>query len=156
MDHPILTIGIIFKDDSRSLERCLVALGPLRRRISCELVMADTGSIDSSRQIAEKYADVLFDFPWVDDFAAARNAVMDRASGDWFFTVDSDEYLDEDITELTDFLVSKSQKNTVSAEVVIRSYDSYNMNGAYPRGKTGGVLYNRCSSNHAGSLRRYG
>lgn len=98
--RPRLSIGIIFKNDIRSLEKCLEALEPLRRAVPCELVMADTGSTDGSRAVAERYADLLFDFPWVNDFSAARNAVMDRCNGVWFLTVDSDEYLDPDISEL--------------------------------------------------------
>ena len=49
MDKPVLSIGIIFKDDIRSIERCLKALQPLRDAAACELVMADTGSTDGSR-----------------------------------------------------------------------------------------------------------
>ena len=92
--RPELSIGIIFKDNIRSLERCLQALAPLREKILCQLVMADTGSTDGSRTVAERYADVLFDFPWINDFSAARNAVMDRCVGRWYISVDSDEYLD--------------------------------------------------------------
>ena len=97
---PVLSIGIIFRDDIRSIERCLTALQPLREAVPCQLVMADTGSVDGSRAVAERYADILFDFPWVNDFSAARNAVMDRCSGEWYLSVDTDEYLDENITEL--------------------------------------------------------
>lgn len=79
---PILFIGMIFKNEIRCLERCMKALHPLRNAIPCELVMADTGSDDGSREIAEEYADILFDSPWIDDFAAARNAVMDHCSGE--------------------------------------------------------------------------
>lgn len=50
--------------------------------------------------MAERYADEVFDFPWVDDFSAARNAVMERCRGKWYFTVDADEYLDPDVHEL--------------------------------------------------------
>ena len=56
---PILSIGIIFKNEIRCMERCLESLKPLREAISCELVMADTGSEDGTREIAEKYADIL-------------------------------------------------------------------------------------------------
>ena len=104
MSKSLLSIGIIFKNEIRCLERCLKSLQPLRDAIPCELVMADTGSDDGSREVAEQYADILIDFPWINDFSAARNAVMDRCSGKWFFFVDSDEWLDSDFSELTSLL----------------------------------------------------
>ena len=124
MTKPLLSIGVIFKNDVRSIERCLKCLQPLREVVPCELVMADTGSTDGSRKIAERYADILIDFPWIDDFSAARNAVMDRCSGEWYFSVDTDEYLREDISELKAFL---EQQNTVSvcATVIVRTYNNY-------------------------------
>lgn len=125
---PLLSIGIIFRDDIRSIERCLKALQPLREAIPCEVVMADTGSVDGSRTVAERYADILFDFPWVDDFSAARNAVMDRASGKWYLTVDTDEYLDTDISELVDYL-HRGVKPV--GMVVQRNYFTYGMDGKY-------------------------
>lgn len=127
---PLLTIGMIFKNEIRCLERCVKALQPLRDAIPCELVMADTGSDDGSREVAERYADILFDFPWIDDFAAARNAVMDRASGKWFLTVDADEYLDPDVSELAEFLRG-GDKCYTAATVVVRNYYNYEMEGVY-------------------------
>ncbi len=100
---PLLSIGMIFKNEIRCLERCLKSLQPLREAVPCELVMADTGSDDGSREVAARYADILIDFPWVNDFAAARNAVLDRCSGTWYLTVDSDEWM-EDIQPLVEFL----------------------------------------------------
>lgn len=131
--RPELSIGIIFKNNIRSLERCLQALAPLREKILCQLVMADTGSTDGSRTVAERYADVLFDFPWINDFSAARNAVMDRCVGRWYISVDSDEYLDEDWNELFLFLTSgqSRQKDVKAVSVVIRNYTNYEMDGPY-------------------------
>ncbi len=128
---PLLTIGIIFKNESRCLERCLKALAPLRKAISCELIMADTGSSDGSREIASQYADILFDFPWIDDFSAARNAVMERSSGRWYLTVDADEYLDKDISELADFLRSPESSREFVCGIVQRNYDNMEMDGKY-------------------------
>ena len=105
---PFFSIGIIFKNEIRCLERCLASLEPLRKAVPCEIVMADTGSDDGSREVAEKYADVLFDFPWVDDFSAARNAVIDRCSGVWYMSVDADEWFNGDAAELVTF--SKMKK----------------------------------------------
>ena len=83
MNKPLLSIGIIFKNDIRCLARCLESLTPLRAAIPCQLVMADTGSADGSRAVAEQYADILLDLPWVDDFAAARNFAFSKARMDY-------------------------------------------------------------------------
>ena len=119
---PILSIGMIVKNEARCLERCMKALEPLRQAIPCELVVADTGSDDGTREIASQYADILFDFAWIKDFSAARNAVMDRCSGKWFLSLDADEYLDPDIQQLVAFLTSKDRDTYTSAYYVIRNY----------------------------------
>jgi len=120
MQKPLLSIGMIFRNEIRCIERCMESLRPLREAINCELVMADTGSNDGSQEVAERYADILFDFPWIDDFAAARNAVMDRCSGEWFMFIDADEWLDGDISQLLRFLRGKQAANY--AVVFIRNY----------------------------------
>ena len=122
MKQPLLSIGMIFKNDIRCIERCLKSLTPLREAIPCELVMADTGSTDGSRKVAEQYADLLVDFPWVNDFAAARNAVMERCTGKWYLTIDTDEWLDEDFSQLVQFLRSEEADSCEEARVVQRNY----------------------------------
>ena len=122
---------MIVKNEIRSLEQCLKALQPLRDKIHCELVIADTGSTDGTIEIAKQYADVFFEFPWRDDFSAARNAVMDRCSGEWYLTVDADEYLDEDCSQLLQFLKSQQQKTTTYAAIIQRNYSKADMKGEY-------------------------
>ena len=122
MNKPLLSIGIIFKNDIRCLARCLESLTPLRAAIPCQLVMADTGSADGSRAVAEQYADILLDFPWVDDFAAARNVVLDRCTGEWCLTVDTDEWLDSDFGQLVDFLRGKKRGQYDMASIIQRNY----------------------------------
>ena len=124
---PVLSIGMIFKNDIRSLERCMKALEPLRKAVPCELVMADTGSTDGSRIVAEQYADLLFDFPWVNDFSAARNAVIERCSGMWYLTVDCDEYLDPDISELKRYVTAPKGKYPAYGGVIQRNYRTLEM-----------------------------
>ena len=103
MSQPLLSIGMIVKNEERCLEKCLKALEPLRQAIPCELVIADTGSTDKTREIASKYADILFDFEWINDFSVARNAVMDKCSGKWYLAIDADEYLVSSPQEIIDF-----------------------------------------------------
>ena len=92
MSKPLLSIGMIIKNEMRCLERCLKSLEPLRAQIPCQLVIADTGSTDGSRALAERYADILVDYLWNQDFAAARNAVLERCTGIWYLTVDADDW----------------------------------------------------------------
>ena len=119
--QPMLSIGMIVKNEEKKLERCLTALQPLRDAIPCELVIADTGSTDGTRAIAERYADLVFDFPWVNNFSAARNAVMEKCTGLWYLTIDADEYLD-DATELIAFLTGPLANQTDIATLVVRNY----------------------------------
>ena len=130
---PILSIGMIVKNESRCLEKCLKALEPLRQAIPCELVIADTGSDDNTWEIASQYADILFHFTWVKDFSAARNAVMDRCSGAWFLSIDADEYLDPDIQELVSFLKSPQRDKYTSAYYIINNYNSPSDKSQYTR-----------------------
>lgn len=131
MSKPLLSIGMIFKNEMRCLERCMRSLAPLREAVPCELIMADTGSTDGSRRIAEEYADILFDFPWVNDFSAARNAVMDRAGGEWYLSIDADEWLDPDIRQLLRLFKEGRKLKAEAAVLVVRNYKGDLEDGAY-------------------------
>ena len=80
---------LIVRDEEHFLPGCLAALAGLVD----EVVIADTGSRDATRAIAVASGAKTFDFPWIDDFAAARNAALDAASGDWILYIDADERL---------------------------------------------------------------
>lgn len=118
-----LSVGIIFKNEIRCLERCLTSLLPLKEKVSCQIVMADTGATDGSRQIAEKYADILFDFQWIDDFSAARNAVLERCTGEWFLYIDCDQWF-EDVEPLARFLNSRPDPRIFGALMTEYNYFS--------------------------------
>ena len=118
MDSPLLSIGMIVKNEIRCIEKCLKALQPLRDAIPCQLVIADTGSDDGTREIAARYADLFFDLPWKNDFSAARNAVLERCTGKWFLSADADEYLDEEFSQLVEFLTCSPRAKTAEFALV--------------------------------------
>ncbi len=120
---PLLSVGIIFKNEIRCIERCLKSLQKLKEFADCEIVMADTGADDGTREVAKQYADILIDFPWINDFAAARNAVMDRCSGKWYLNIDCDEWIeapDGELQHMIHFL--KYDRTYDYAGVVIRNF----------------------------------
>lgn len=121
----ILSIGMIVKNEEKHLENCLSALKRLMDQISCELIIVDTGSTDRSKEIALKYTDKVYDFEWINDFAAARNFGLKKAKGKWFMFLDADEYLDEDCSEMVSFFtMPELYERYNSASYIIRNYDN--------------------------------
>ena len=57
--------------------------------------MVDTGSTDRTKQIAARYTDRLYDFPWCDDFSAAKNFAIEKASHSYVLVLDSDEFAEQ-------------------------------------------------------------
>ena len=57
-------------------------------------VVVDTGSTDRTVEVARAFGARVFDFVWVDDFAAARNAALARAIGDYAFWLDADDVVE--------------------------------------------------------------
>ena len=84
-----VTAALIVRDEERFLAGCLASLAG---RVD-EIVVADTGSVDRTREIALEHGARLIEHRWADDFAAARNVALDAASGDWILYVDADERL---------------------------------------------------------------
>ena len=63
-------------------------------RIFDEIVVVDTGSKDRTVEIARSFGAPVFEFPWVDDFAAARNEALSHATGDYAFWLDADDVVE--------------------------------------------------------------
>jgi glycosyltransferase involved in cell wall biosynthesis len=80
-----LTVNMIVKNEESCLARCLESV-----RGADELVITDTGSVDRTKEIAAEFGATLYDFPWIDDFSAARNFSLSKCTGDWVFIIDAD------------------------------------------------------------------
>ncbi|WP_072916687.1 glycosyltransferase [Pseudobutyrivibrio xylanivorans] len=88
----LLTISLLCCGRPDTTERCLKSLMPIREAIDSEIQVVDTGCSKETRKIIEKYADEIFEFTWVKDFAAARNFQLDQANGKMFLYIDDDEW----------------------------------------------------------------
>ena len=86
-----LSLCMIVKNEAGTLERCLASARP---HVD-EIVVVDTGSTDSTPEIAGRYADVLRAIEWPGSFSVARNVAMDAATGDYILTLDADEYIED-------------------------------------------------------------
>lgn len=90
MSQPTLSAILIVRDEERHLKNCLESLAG----VVDEIVVVDTGSTDRTLEIASEFGAVIGSFNWCDDFAAARNASLNLATGDWALWIDADETLD--------------------------------------------------------------
>lgn len=87
-----ISLCMIVKNEEEVLGRCLDSAAGL----ADEIVIVDTGSTDHTKEIAARYTNKIFDFPWRDDFAAARNESFARASMDYCMWLDADDVLLEE------------------------------------------------------------
>ncbi len=85
------SICIIAKNEEQNIRRCLDSV----KDFDCEIVIVDTGSTDATKEIALQYTSKVFDFEWINDFSAARNFSISKASYDWILVLDCDEWVQE-------------------------------------------------------------
>ncbi len=83
-------LTMIVRNEEQNLPACLDSVADLVDQIA----IADTGSEDRTKEIAQRYGAKITDFPWVDSFAAARNASLDLLDTEWAFFMDADDRLD--------------------------------------------------------------
>lgn len=92
-----VSLNMIVRDEEDHLPGCLAAIAGLFD----ELVIVDTGSADRTKAIAHAAVDRhsrparVIDFPWTNSFADARNEALRHTTGDWIFSIDADERIDE-------------------------------------------------------------
>jgi glycosyltransferase involved in cell wall biosynthesis len=84
-----ITLCMIVRDEEAMLGACLESARPAVD----DMVVVDTGSSDATRRIAAAAGARVFEFPWCDDFAAARNESLRHARGKWVLVLDADERL---------------------------------------------------------------
>jgi len=87
-----ISVCMIVKNEEKVLARCLDSLAGL----SDEIIIIDTGSTDSTKEIAARYTDKIYDFHWNQDFSEARNYSFEKATMEYIYVADADEVIDEE------------------------------------------------------------
>lgn len=87
--EPLLTAALIVRDEEERLPGCLASIAPLVD----EIVVVDTGSRDTTVEVARAHGAIVLESPWRDDFSAARNLAIGEARGRWILSIDADEHV---------------------------------------------------------------
>lgn len=85
-----ISLCMIVRNEEVHLAQCLDSV----RDAVDEIVILDTGSTDGTKAIARRYTERVYDEPWRDDFAAARNAAFSYATKPYLMWMDADDVLD--------------------------------------------------------------
>lgn len=105
-----ISLCMIVKNEEKFLRNCLNST----KSLVDEFVIVDTGSTDGTLDIAREFGGNIYYFEWCDDFSAARNFSIEKATGDWILILDADEELDpEGIEEI---------RNTVKTSDCVTAY----------------------------------
>lgn len=119
---PVLSISLLCNGKhKKETKKCLDALMTIKNRLSTELIIVDTGCDYEMRDLISQYADQVVPFKWCDDFAKARNAGLEKCTGEWFMFVDDDEWF-ENTDAIVDFFKSGEYRNYGQAGYLVRNY----------------------------------
>jgi glycosyltransferase involved in cell wall biosynthesis len=116
---PDITVSLcmIVKNEAETIGQCLLSVHSLVH----EIIVVDTGSTDRTREIAAAFGATIYDFPWINDFSAARNFSLSKASGTWILVLDADEVISEQ--DAAAFLqLTASDHSDTAYDFVTRNY----------------------------------
>ncbi len=110
-----ISLCMIVKNEEAVLGRIL----EIMKDIADEILIADTGSTDGTKNVAYRYTSKVFDFEWCDDFSAARNFVWDKAKMDYRMWLDADDIISEKWQEK---LKELKENIDMSTDIVMMKY----------------------------------
>ncbi|MET4561636.1 glycosyltransferase family 2 protein [Lysinibacillus parviboronicapiens] len=87
-----ISLCMIVKNEEEVIGRCLESVKDLVDEIN----IVDTGSTDNTKQIVEQYTERIFDFEWIQHFAAARNYSFQQATKEFILWLDADDVFTEE------------------------------------------------------------
>jgi glycosyltransferase involved in cell wall biosynthesis len=125
---PRISLCMIVKDEEQFLPNCLKSV----QSVVDEMIIVDTGSKDKTIDIAQTFGAKIYEIPWEDDFAKARNVSLEHATGDWILQLDADEQFEkEDVAILFSF-IEQLETEAFFLKVINHKYDSTGDSLSFP------------------------
>jgi glycosyltransferase involved in cell wall biosynthesis len=93
-----ISVVLITHNEEANLSRTLDSVLPLVRDGHGEIIILDSGSTDSTVEIARNYCAKIFVEVWK-GFAGQKNSAIEKASMDWVLQLDADEALEPGLAD---------------------------------------------------------
>ena len=111
-----VSLCMIVRNEEQVLGRCLSCV----KDFADKIIIVDTGSTDKTKEIASLFTNQIYDFPWIDDFAAARNFAFQKGAGDYLFWLDADDVITKE--EQKKLMKLKMRLDQEKPDVVMMKY----------------------------------
>lgn len=119
---PKLTIGIMVKNQTKELRECLSRLEETRAKIETEVIVhVDDSSTENTYELAKEFTDNVEYFKWVNNYSTIKNGIMDKATGDWIWILDADEFAC-DTSDLIRFINSEEANDYTFLQYYEKNY----------------------------------
>lgn len=145
MSRPTVSLCMIVRDEESLIEACLRSVHDWID----EMIIVDTGSSDSTMQIARSMGATVLSYEWNNHFADARNYGLLHAQSDWILYLDADE----ELSPLGDFdlhkVLQKTHASVLSLHLVNYIGESPNEDEAFH------IAHPRFFRNHIGLKFKY-
>ena len=148
-----LSACMIVKNEEHFLPEALTSL----QGLADELIIVDTGSTDTTKTIAKTFTPHVYDYPWKDDFSAARNYSLTKATHDWILVLDADKAIAHEdheairaLTHHTDFVACSLVQVNYTNDTTLLGYTPIKNRTTYTKNFTGSITCNiiRLFQNH--------
>lgn len=116
-----LTIGVPVSNQIETIGRCLSHIKPLLDGLEAELLVIDTGSTDGTVEVCREYGARIIEYPWCDNMSLVRNEGIYHAKGEWYLSIDDDEWF-EDVEDILQFFKRGICRKYNEATYIQRNY----------------------------------
>lgn len=99
-----LSVVMICRDEADRIQNALESVAGW----ADEIVVLDSGSTDGTPEICRGYTDRVEVTDWP-GFGVQKQRALERATGDWVFSLDADEVVSEDLRREIDLVLSRPQ-----------------------------------------------
>jgi glycosyltransferase involved in cell wall biosynthesis len=142
----MLGAAIIVRDAENTISTAVKSVLP----VTSQVVVVDTGSLDSTPSICQKLGAELYFYEWSGSFAKARNYCLQFMRTEWIIQIDADEELIEN--SLTDQLSHFNDIKIGGLSVILQNLINPNDNTQYSQHRYARIFRNHRQIRYKGDI----